>query len=105
MPEVNLASRSIWYQILTFNPIISTHSIVIADPSNDVHLCNIPLQVEGVMSYFEYFLSTSAEFDDETLLHLELIALSLAWDPYDEYLLLRRRATSTSGTFDLCRKE
>ena len=42
---------------LTSNPTTPTQSIVIADPTDDVHP-----YVEGVVSYFEYSLPTSADF-------------------------------------------
>ncbi len=44
----------------------------------------IPLQLEGVVSYFEYALPTSAEFEDPESHHLELTAESPAWNPYDK---------------------
>jgi hypothetical protein len=71
-------------KFLTTNPTTSTHSILIADPTNDVHLYTIPLQLEGVVSYFENSLPTSAEYEDDDIPHLELTAATLAWDPYDK---------------------
>ncbi len=68
----------------TNDPTTSTHSIQIADPTDDVHPYIIPLQLEGVVSYFEYSLPTSAEFEDPEIPHLELTAKSPAWDPYDK---------------------
>jgi hypothetical protein len=71
-------------KILTTNTTASTHSILIANPTNDVHPYTIPLKLEGVVSYFEYSLPTSAEFEDIDIPHLELTATSPAWDPYDK---------------------
>jgi len=59
-------------KFLTTNPTISSHSITIADPANAVHLNTIPLQLEGVVSYFEYSLPTSIEYESEEIPHLEL---------------------------------
>ena len=43
-------------RFLTSDPTASTHSIRIADPTDPVHPYTIPLQLEGVVSYFKYFL-------------------------------------------------
>ena len=51
----------------TSNPTTSSHSIVIANPMDDAHQYTIPLQLEGVVSCFEYTLPTSAEFEDEDI--------------------------------------
>jgi len=71
-------------KFLTSNLTTSTHSIMTADPTDDVHPYTILLQLEGVVSYFEYSLPTSAELKDETIPHLELMAPSLACNAYDE---------------------
>ena len=71
-------------RFLTSHPTTSSHSIVIADPTDDAHHYTIPLQLEGVVSYFEYSLPTSAEYENEEIPHLELMAMSLAWDPCDK---------------------
>ena len=70
-------------KFLTTNPTALTHSILIADPTDDVHPYTIPLQLEGVVSYFEYPLPTSAEYEDEAIPHLELTAANPAWEPYN----------------------
>jgi hypothetical protein len=49
-----------------------------------VYPYTILLQHEGVVSHFEYSLPAFAEFEDETIPHLELTAPSLAWDPHDK---------------------
>jgi hypothetical protein len=56
-------------KFLTTNPTTSTHSILSADPTDDVHPYTIPLQLEGVASYFEYSLPNSAEFEDDNIPH------------------------------------
>ena len=66
---------------LTQDPTTSTHSIRIANPTNPVHPYIILLQLEGIVSYFEFSLPTSAEFEDPEIPHLELTAKSLAWNP------------------------
>jgi hypothetical protein len=71
--EINEVPR-----FLTHDPTTSTHSIRIADPTDAVHPYTIPLQLEGVVSYFEYALPTSAEFEDPSIPHLELTAESPA---------------------------
>jgi hypothetical protein len=71
-------------KFLMTNPTTSSHSIMIADPTDDVNPYTIPLQLEGVVSYFEYSLPTSAEYKNEEIPHLESTAMSLAWDPYDK---------------------
>ena len=65
-------------KFLTTNPTPSTHSILIADPTNLGHPYTISLQLKGVVSYFEYSLPTSAEFEDINIPHLELRAASPA---------------------------
>jgi hypothetical protein len=71
-------------KFLTRNLTTSSHSITIADPTNAVHPYTIPLQIEGVVSYFDYSLPTSAKYQNEEIHHLELTAMSPAWDPYDK---------------------
>jgi hypothetical protein len=82
--EINEVPR-----FLTSNPTTSSHSIVIADPTGNADHYTIPLQLEGVVSYFEYSLPTSAEYEDEDIPHLELTAGSPAWDPYDDDFALQ----------------
>jgi hypothetical protein len=77
--EINKAPK-----FLMTNPTTSTHSIEIADPNDAVNLYIILLQLEWVVSYFEYALPTSAEYEDCEIPHLELTAESPAWDPYDK---------------------
>ena len=59
-------------KFLTTNPTNLSHSIMIADPTDAVHLYTILLQLEGVGSYFEYSLPASAEYKNEEIPHLEL---------------------------------
>jgi len=49
--EINKVPR-----FLASNPTTSSHSIMIADPMDDAHHHTILLQLEGVVSYFEYTL-------------------------------------------------
>ena len=77
--EINEVPR-----FLSQDPTTSTHSIRIANPTDEVHLYTIPLQLEGVVSYFEFPLPTSAEFENPVNPHLELTADSPAWNPYDK---------------------
>jgi hypothetical protein len=70
-------------KLLMNNPTTSSHSITITDPTNAVHPYTIPLQLEGTVSYFEYSLPTSAKYENEEIPHLELMATSPDWDPYD----------------------
>ena len=74
---------------LTSNPTNSSHSIPIADPMNDAHQDTIPLQLEGVVSYFEYTLPTSAEYEDEDIPHLEVTPDSHAWESYNNDFALQ----------------
>ena len=85
--EINEVPR-----FLTSHPTTSSHSIVIADPTDDAHHYTIPLQLEGVVSYFEYTLPTSAEFEDENIPHLELTAEGPAWEPYDDDFALQEES-------------
>ena len=78
-----LVSKTLVPKFLTSNPTTSTHSIVIADSTDDIHLYTILLQLEGAVSYFDYSLPTSAEFKNEDIPHLELKALSQACDSYN----------------------
>jgi hypothetical protein len=71
-------------KFLMTNPTTSTHSILIADPTDAAHPYIIPLQLEGIVGYFEYALPTSAEYEDDDIPHLELTATAPAWDPYDK---------------------
>jgi hypothetical protein len=75
--EINEVPR-----FLTQYPTTLTHSIRIADPTDPVHPYIILLQLEGVVSYFEFSLPLSAEFEDPESPHLELTAKSPAWNPY-----------------------
>ncbi len=77
--EINKVPR-----FLTSYPTTSSHSIMIADPTDDAHQYTILLQLEGVVSYLEYTLPTSAEFEDEDIPHLELMDESPAWEPYND---------------------
>jgi hypothetical protein len=49
-----------------------------------VHPYTTLLQLERVVSYFEFSLPTSAEFEDPEIPHLELTAKSPAWNPYNK---------------------
>ena len=74
-------------EVLTFlstNPTTLSHSIMIGDRTDALHPYTIMLQLEGVVSYFEYSLPTSAEYEDDDIPHLELMAATPAWDPYDK---------------------
>jgi hypothetical protein len=51
---------------------------MISDPTDAVHLYIIPLLLEGVENYFEYYLPTSAEYKNEDTSHLELTAMNPA---------------------------
>ena len=84
-------------KILLPNPITSTHSILIANPADVANLYTILLQLERVVSYFEYALPTSAKFEDAEIPHLELTAESLACNPMTRTLLFWRRATLIAG--------
>ncbi|KAL7478253.1 LOW QUALITY PROTEIN: hypothetical protein ACHAW6_004025, partial [Cyclotella cf. meneghiniana] len=89
--EINEVPR-----FLTSNQSTSSHSIVISDPMDDAHQHTILLQLEGVVSYFEYTLPISAEYEDEDIPHLELMAESPAWE-------LRMPCNLLSNTL-FCRK-
>jgi hypothetical protein len=84
-------------KFLMMNPTTSTHSILVADPTDAAHPYTILLQLEGVVSYFEYALPTSAKYEDEDIPHLELTAAAPAWDPYDKYFAALKRAPLISG--------
>ena len=90
--EINEVPR-----FLTSNPTTLSHSIVIADSMDDAHHYTIPQQLEGFLSYFEYTLPTSAEYEDEDIPHLELTAESTAWEPMSITLLVKKRVTSVLG--------
>ena len=68
---------------MTLNPTTSINSIIINDPTDEVHPYTIPLQLEGVVSYFEYTLPTSAEYEEDNIPNLELMAKNPAWNPND----------------------
>jgi hypothetical protein len=57
---------------------------VIADPTNAVHPYTILLQLEGVVSFFEYSLPNSVKYKDVEIPHLDLMATNLAWGPHDK---------------------
>ena len=80
--EINEVPR-----FITQDPTTLTHSIRIADPTDPVRPFTIPLQLEEVVSYFEFSLPTSAEFKDPEIRHLELMAESPALNPYDKDFL------------------
>jgi hypothetical protein len=61
-------------RFLTLNPTTSTHSIMLADPTDDVHSFTIPLRLEAVVSFFEYTLLTSAEYENDDIPKQELTA-------------------------------
>ena len=45
-------------KFLSQNPTTLSHSIVIADPTDEVHPYTIPLRLEGIVNFFEYILPT-----------------------------------------------
>ena len=90
-------------KFLTSRPTTSTHSITIADSTEDVHLYTIRLQIEGVLSYFEYSLATSAKFEVKDIPHLELMMRSPASNP--GFCYSGGGPPWLQGTFDLCSKE
>jgi hypothetical protein len=81
-------------RFLTLNPTTSTHSIMLADPTDDVHSFTIPLRLEAVVSFFEYTLLTSAEYENDDIPKLELTAASLAWN--------QRESSRLQGTHNSC---
>ncbi len=76
--EINKVPR-----LFTSNPTTSSHSIVIANPTDKAHQYTILLHLEGVVSYFGYTLPAYAEHEDENIPHLELAADCPAWEPYN----------------------
>jgi hypothetical protein len=87
-------------KILLPNPITSTHSILIANPADVANPYTILLQLERVVSYFEYAIPTSAKFEDAEIPHLELTAESLACNPYDkDFVVLEESHLDCRGHF------
>jgi hypothetical protein len=70
-------------RFLTSTPTVSSHSISFPNAEDSPPL-NIPLQLEGVVSYFPIRRPTQEEFEDRSIPHLSMTAESPPWDPYDE---------------------
>jgi len=58
-------------KFLTPNPTTSTHSFLIVNLTDVTNPYTTLLQLEGVVSYFEYALPSSAEFEDTEIPCLE----------------------------------
>jgi hypothetical protein len=71
-------------KFLMTSPTTSRHSITFADSTDAIHQFTIQLQLEGVVSYFEYALLTSAKNENKEISHLEFTSASPTWDPYDK---------------------
>ncbi|KAL7475689.1 hypothetical protein ACHAW6_001600 [Cyclotella cf. meneghiniana] len=84
-------------RFLTSHFTTSSHSIMIANSMDDAHQFTIPIQLEGVVSYFEYTLPTSAVYQDEDIPHLELTTESPAWEPYNDDFALQEETHDALG--------
>jgi hypothetical protein len=72
-------------KFMASNPTDSTHSITIQNDNRDLaHPLIIPLQLEGVVSYFKFSKPTPEEYDDKDIPHYALTAKGPDWDPYDD---------------------
>ena len=70
-------------KFLTYDPSDSSHSIEITNPDDLAHPLQIPLRLEGVVSYFHYSRPSAEELEDENIPHFHLTAEAPDWDPYD----------------------
>jgi hypothetical protein len=71
-------------KFMASNHTDSTHSITIQNNNENLaHPLTILLQLEGVVSYFEFSKPTPEEYDDEDIPHYVLTAEGPDWDPYD----------------------
>ena len=78
-------------RFLHHSPNDSSHSISIINPEDSLPLI-IPLQLEGVVSYFPVRKPTQDEFERSTIPHLSLTAEGPPWDPYDEDFMLQEQS-------------
>ena len=51
----------------SFSPSETIHAIDLTDPFDTAHLLNILLQLNGVISYFDMFSLSVAEFENEDI--------------------------------------
>jgi hypothetical protein len=68
-------------KFLTLNPTDNTHAIVVQDPDDlDQHIC-FPLDLQGVTSYLTVRKPTLIEWESGDILHIDMTAEHLDWDP------------------------
>ena len=84
-------------KFLVKNPTALDHSIRIFQPEDQAHPLNIPLQLDGVVSYFSIRCPTVGEFEDDRIPQIELTAAGAEWDPTMMTLPAWRAAPSIIG--------
>ena len=70
-------------KFLVENPTALNHSIRIINPEDPAHPIIIPLQLDGVLSYFPFWCPTAEEYEDDKIPQFELTAAGADWDSYD----------------------
>ena len=60
---------------------VRNHAIELVDPFNAAHLLNMPLQVSSVTRYFDLYSQSIAEYENEDIPKIHLIAEEPPWDP------------------------
>ena len=61
-------------KFLVESPSVTTHAIELKDPLVTAHLLIIPLQLSGVISYFEMYSWRIAEYENEDINKIHLTA-------------------------------
>jgi len=86
-------------KFLTLNPPDNMHAIVVQDPDDLAqHIC-FPLHIQGVTSYLTVRKPTLDEFESGDIVHIDMTAEHLDWDPNTPtYLQQEAAMTNFRGT-------
>ena len=78
-------------KFLAETPNETTHAIELVDPFDATHLLIIPLQLSGVISYFDVFSPSITDYEDEGIPKIHLTAEEPYWN-------LRKRKTNAQSS-------
>jgi hypothetical protein len=70
-------------KFLTRFPTDNTHAIIVQNSDDDSTTISFPLHLQGVMSYLPVCKPTAAEWETGEIIHINLMAEYLDWDPND----------------------
>ena len=61
--------------------MLTTHALELTDPFDTAHLLIIPLQLRGMISYFDMYSPYTAVYENKNIRKIHLTAEEPSWDP------------------------